>query len=318
MANFCGKCGTPLPIDSEADACWRHGGPPLTAGAQIRCPFCKEPIYAEAKKCRFCGEAMIVPDVYVPQILGRDQSVSGSELNPAAAYRAVQRKSRGGVSAWMQSHPLLTLGIVFFGLLFGAIVRLESLSESPSTSPTVSGDSVAKTKPEVAIRQATQELPEFSKMTVAQHLTEAKRLINPTAEEHDLQEADSHLKEVLKRSPGNGEARRLYDLAMARTKQIAVEMEKNWAVQAAAHPQKDLAQIKCEEAVNASLKAPSTASFAPYSSTNILDLGKWMYRVDSYVDAENSFGAHMRSPYSCTVQCVAVDACAVKDLMLTQ
>ena len=147
MANYCGKCGTPLPIDSDADACWRHGGPPLTADAQIRCPFCKEPIYAEAKKCRFCGEAMIVPEIYVPQILSPGQSMSDSELNPAKAYRAVQPKSRGGLGIWMRNHPLLTLAIVFSGLLFLAIVRLESVSESRSTGSMVSGDSVAQTKP---------------------------------------------------------------------------------------------------------------------------------------------------------------------------
>jgi hypothetical protein len=118
----------------------------LTADAQIRCPFCKEQIYAQAKKCRFCGEAMIVPETYVPQNPGNGQPEAGSELNPAKAYRAVQSKRRRGLGAWIQNHPLLTLGIVFFGLLLGATMRIMSVGESTSTGSTISRDSVAETR----------------------------------------------------------------------------------------------------------------------------------------------------------------------------
>src|SRR5438874_3598801 len=52
MSSYCATCGTPLPIDSSADLCWRHGGPRLLPDSQIRCPFCKELILAEAKKCK--------------------------------------------------------------------------------------------------------------------------------------------------------------------------------------------------------------------------------------------------------------------------
>jgi hypothetical protein len=167
-------------------------------------------------------------------------------------------------------------------------------------------------------------------MTVAQHLAEAKRLtdalismangtgeIRPTIVSN-MQDIDSHLKEVLKRSPKNTEAIHLYNLATAAANQIAAKTDKYREAQAKVHPQDDLARIRCEQAVSANLKAPSTSKFAPYSETHVLDLGKWQYQVQSYVDAENSFGAHVRTPYTCTVQCVAADSCAVAELHFVQ
>jgi hypothetical protein len=66
MANFCSTCGIPLPINSDTQYCSQHGGPPLSPESQIRCPFCKETILAEAKKCRFCGEFLTKPVAVVP------------------------------------------------------------------------------------------------------------------------------------------------------------------------------------------------------------------------------------------------------------
>lgn len=59
--------------------------------------------------------------------------------------------------------------------------------------------------------------------------------------------------------------------------------------------------ICAEKQVKNMLKAPSTADF-PWSSGNVsYDLDKKTYKVSSYVDAENSFGAKIRSYYNCTV-----------------
>src|SRR5579862_6769274 len=77
MANFCSTCGIPLAIGSESDFCSEHGGPALTPDAQIRCPFCREPILADAKKCRYCGE-FLDRSLVAPRQIARPTYPAGS------------------------------------------------------------------------------------------------------------------------------------------------------------------------------------------------------------------------------------------------
>lgn len=49
--------------------------------------------------------------------------------------------------------------------------------------------------------------------------------------------------------------------------------------------------------VRDTLKSPSTASFPFASESFVQDLGNGKYRVRAYVDAENSFGAKIRSDW---------------------
>lgn len=57
----------------------------------------------------------------------------------------------------------------------------------------------------------------------------------------------------------------------------------------------------CERAVETSLKAPSTAEFPGFSAADITVTGD-LYSVSAYVDAENSFGANVRTPFTCTLR----------------
>ena len=67
------------------------------------------------------------------------------------------------------------------------------------------------------------------------------------------------------------------------------------------------ASIICEDIVKGQLVAPSTAKFASYSEQQIWTLGKESgayknaYRVTGYVDAQNSFGAQIRTYYTCDI-----------------
>ena len=56
--------------------------------------------------------------------------------------------------------------------------------------------------------------------------------------------------------------------------------------------------LQCQRAIEAQLKAPSTAQFeSPWPVRGDETTG---YAMNSYVDAENSFGAKLRQNYTCT------------------
>jgi hypothetical protein len=55
----------------------------------------------------------------------------------------------------------------------------------------------------------------------------------------------------------------------------------------------------CEKMVTKNLKAPSTAVFPSRRETTVTSRGHNMFTVIGYVDAENSFGAKLRTPYRC-------------------
>lgn len=71
----------------------------------------------------------------------------------------------------------------------------------------------------------------------------------------------------------------------------------------------------CSEFVRDRLKAPKTADFAEYRDvgTSVIRSGR-RFVVDGYVDAENSFGANLRTQYICTVQPVGGDRWQLLDL----
>lgn len=58
----------------------------------------------------------------------------------------------------------------------------------------------------------------------------------------------------------------------------------------------------CERAVEASLRAPATADFSGVSGSEISDQGGGLWDVVGYVDAENGFGANIRTDFTCTVR----------------
>jgi hypothetical protein len=59
----------------------------------------------------------------------------------------------------------------------------------------------------------------------------------------------------------------------------------------------------CTQFVKDRLKAPATSDFAEYrdEGTSVTKTGK-TYTVLGYVDAENSFGANIRTDYTCKVR----------------
>lgn len=59
------------------------------------------------------------------------------------------------------------------------------------------------------------------------------------------------------------------------------------------------AQLMAERFIKGQLRAPTTAEFGGETATH---LGEEKYSVTGYVDAQNAFGAKLRSVWTCTVQ----------------
>jgi hypothetical protein len=69
------------------------------------------------------------------------------------------------------------------------------------------------------------------------------------------------------------------------------------------------ASIICENFITSRLKAPTTAKFSDYADDQIYTLTDKVnsWRIIGYVDAENSFGAQIRTHYTCDIQYVGGD-----------
>ena len=67
-------------------------------------------------------------------------------------------------------------------------------------------------------------------------------------------------------------------------------------------PSKFSACHMAEQFMEKTLKSPSTADFASCSDATITDLGECKWEVSSYVDAQNGFGATVRTYFTATVQ----------------
>lgn len=57
----------------------------------------------------------------------------------------------------------------------------------------------------------------------------------------------------------------------------------------------------CESYITAALKAPSSAKFGSIVDSSVVSEGAGAWAVSGYVDAQNSFGANLRSRYTCRV-----------------
>ena len=66
-------------------------------------------------------------------------------------------------------------------------------------------------------------------------------------------------------------------------------------------PDEISAWVMTQQFVKSHLKCPSTAKFPWAGATAIKYEGEGMYKVTSYVDSQNSFGAMIRTPFFCIV-----------------
>lgn len=80
------------------------------------------------------------------------------------------------------------------------------------------------------------------------------------------------------------------------------------------------ASVMCQEFVKERLQAPATAGFpGPWDETvEIVNAKRQRYRVHSHVDAENGFGAQIRTAYVCEIRSVGGDEWRLIDLQFAE
>ena len=65
------------------------------------------------------------------------------------------------------------------------------------------------------------------------------------------------------------------------------------------------AWVCAQDVVQGSLKSPSTAKFCSYTDAKITSLGGEKYKIEGYVDAQNGFGATIRTRFTVTLTLTA-------------
>jgi len=76
------------------------------------------------------------------------------------------------------------------------------------------------------------------------------------------------------------------------------------------------ASVMAEEFVKQKLISPGSAKFPWYNENMVKDLGEGRYTYTSYVDSQNSFGALVRSNFTCTVKYSGNDKWTCEDLQI--
>lgn len=66
--------------------------------------------------------------------------------------------------------------------------------------------------------------------------------------------------------------------------------------------------------VENNLKSPKTASFPLGTKGHVTKINNNVFKVKAYVDSENSFGANIRTNFSCTVEFTGEYTYRIKDL----
>ena len=78
------------------------------------------------------------------------------------------------------------------------------------------------------------------------------------------------------------------------------------------------AWVVCQDFIEDRLKAPSTAEYPSGYSQYTTKLSSVRFRVDAFVDAQNSFGAMIRNEFSCTVEYQGNDRWRLQELILDE
>jgi len=201
------------------------------------------------------------------------------------------------------------LGVGIIGQIVTSFERFTNQNTNDSTKNAVT-DNREKMR-------AALDPPSTSPLTPKQHFETAKRLlakIDPT----DYDTTDVLLKLVTEHAEHAKQDTRLRpqtDALMKRVAAKALAAVKNKAWNAP--KTKFSAEFQCKQAIESRLKAPSTADWTG-PATGLWKDHAGYFLVTYTVDAQNSFGAKLRSSYQCQVVCISEEACEVEKMYSTR
>ncbi len=81
-------------------------------------------------------------------------------------------------------------------------------------------------------------------------------------------------------------------------------------------PDRTEACLICQKFVEKALKAPASADHPGCLEADVKHGVEGIWRVETYVDAENAFGATLRTRYVCDVKVTRADKWALVDLQV--
>lgn len=302
------------------------------AGRAVYCTACGKPNHAGAAYCFACGHKL--------QAVMNASSGAGTQprygliVEPDARHE-MSKKAEGTYGNRRESSLWALAGTFVGKVVFGGwcwqriVVGIFMILAILMVTNSRNKEQPTQNKPNTNIstrEQGQQPSPEqkakMSRMSDSQLLNEAHRLLLPRKTgdvfpSSSIDAASMYLHEFDRRHPHS--ENKPYQAISKRLAGVLVahNVEENHAEmdrKLDANPPNDLADIICRDSVKNNLKAPSTAKFQSFLDDYIGYQGKGKFEVQTKVDAENSFGAMLRSTFDCKVQCVDGEHCAVASL----
>lgn len=187
------------------------------------------------------------------------------------------------------------------GFLLVVVLVYDSLVSSRDSSP----------RTEVAPAQ-TPDRVQVPVMSNHDHLAAARRQLKSVADMAGLDSISQHLEAVRASDPHNKELQRLTTIL---AKRVTVLYKDKKERDAGADGVGMAAQARCRVGIGGSLKAPSTAEFQSSVEDYVHYDGKFIWTVQTRVDAQNSFGARLRSLFTCKVYCEDNQSCRLTKIV---
>lgn len=175
---------------------------------------------------------------------------------------------------------------------------------------------------DIAIKKRIPKSDEtpFEQMTAAEHTTFAEKILRTPIEDvnrGNLDEAKKHLDAAVELKPAE---QRTVEMLREKISRIEADRVQKgiWSPReedvTSSESVRMAAWARCRSVIEENLKAPSTAEFQSGDRDYVHYDGKFMWTVQTKLDAQNSFGAKIRGTFTCKVRCANDETCEVVKL----